>query len=37
LWVAEILMSSMTLKERREPRLLKSITRKKTNFSWFWS
>jgi signal recognition particle subunit SRP54 len=29
LWVAEILMSSMTLKERREPRLLKSITRKK--------
>ncbi|WP_339021475.1 signal recognition particle protein [Spiroplasma endosymbiont of Atherix ibis] len=28
LWVANILMSSMTLKERREPRLLKAITRK---------
>lgn len=28
LWVAQILMSSMTLKERREPRLLKGITRK---------
>ncbi|QHX36502.1 signal recognition particle protein [Spiroplasma sp. BIUS-1] len=28
LWVAKILMSSMTLKERREPRLLKAITRK---------
>ncbi|KAJ3618747.1 hypothetical protein Zmor_008759 [Zophobas morio] len=27
--VAEILMNSMTLKERREPRLLKAITRKK--------
>ncbi|ALD66182.1 signal recognition particle protein [Spiroplasma cantharicola] len=28
LWVANILMTSMTLKERREPRLLKAITRK---------
>ncbi|WP_338985447.1 signal recognition particle protein [Spiroplasma endosymbiont of Diplazon laetatorius] len=28
LWVANILMDSMTLKERREPRLLKAITRK---------
>ncbi|AGR41968.1 signal recognition particle protein [Spiroplasma diminutum] len=28
LWVATILMDSMTLKERREPRLLKAINRK---------